>query len=90
MLKGPLEWRELVHGWDCYFVDSDSLVLLPPSISSVLSFVVKPYPIVQARSVQAEALCAAHLDLYLQALFSFDHEFLQRRPGLYIVLSPLL
>ena len=90
MLEGPSQGSGLVQACHCCFVDSDSLVLWQPSISSVLSFVVKPYPIVQARSVQAEALCAAHLDLYLQALFSFDHEFLQRRPGLYIVLSPLL
>jgi hypothetical protein len=76
MLEGPSQWSGLVQAQHCCFVDSDSLVLWRPSISSVLSFVVKPYPIVQARSVQAEALSVAHLDLHLRVLFSFGHEFL--------------
>jgi hypothetical protein len=48
---------------------------------------VKQYPIVQARSVQVGELSVAHLDLYLPALFSFGHEFLQRQPVVHIDLS---
>jgi hypothetical protein len=76
MLEGPSQGSGLVQAQHCCFVDSDSLVLWRPSISSVLSFVVKPYPIVQALSVQAEALSVGHLDPYLLVLSSFGHECL--------------
>ena len=69
MLEGPSQGRGLVQAQHCCFVDSDSLVLWRPSISSVLSFV-------QALSVQAEALSVGHLDPYLLVLSSFGHECL--------------